>query len=182
MAEEHGETLMATCPVHPGNTEIQQVSVVYAARSDPLLQPGPVLKSATRLAWAGTACGVAGMVAIWVGSLIGKGAPGPALIAASCCFVYALALYGWAGARRARLTLVQRGVAVAMVIWRAAWYCNLCDGVFFQPGALRREPAASVVAGTVTEEQVLTPAAFHRLIWRAGRYGGALERIASSRS
>jgi hypothetical protein len=173
---------MATCPVHPGNAQIQQVSVVYAARSDRLLQPGPVLKSANRLAWAGTGCGVAGMVAIWLGAVIGKGAAAPALIAAFCCFAYALALYGWAGARRARLTLVQRGMAGAMAVWRAAWYCDLCDGVFFQPGTLRQGPAASVVAGAVTEGEVLTPAAFHRLVWRAGRYGGALERIASSRS
>ena len=182
MAEEYGEPLMATCPVHPGHTQIERVSVAYAARSDPLLRPGPVLKSATRLAWAGTACGVAGMIAVWAGSLIGKGAAAPALIAASCCFGYALALYGWAGARRARLTLVQRGMVGAMVLWRAAWYCDLCDGVFFPPGTLRREPAASVVAGTVCEDEVLTPAAFHRLIWRAGRYGAPLERIASSRS
>jgi len=173
---------MATCPVHPENSRIQQVSVVYAARSDRLLQPGPVLKSANRLAWAGTACGVAGMVCIWAGSLIGKGAAGPALIAASGCFAYALALYGWAGARRARLTLVQRGMADAMAVWRAAWYCDLCDGVFFQPGMLRQEPAASVVAGAVTEDEVLTPADFHRLVWRAGRYDGGLERFASSRS
>ena len=182
MVEEYGEPLMATCPVHPVNTRIQRVSVVYAARSDPLLQPGPVLKSANRLAWAGTTCGVAGMVSIWAGSLIGKGAAGPALIAASCCFGYALALYGWAGARRARLTLVRRGMADAMAVWRAAWYCDLCDGVFFQPGSLRREPAASVIAGAVAEDEVLTPVAFHRLIWRAGHYGGGLERFAGSRS
>ena len=179
MAVEYGEPLAAACPVHPANPGIRQVSVVYAARPDRLLQPGPVLKSANRLAWAGTACGVAGVVAIWIGALIGKGATGPALIAGFCCFAYALALYGWAGARRARLTLVQRGMPGAMAVWRAAWYCDLCDGVFFGRGALHQGPASSVVAGVVCEDEVLSRAAFHRLVWQAGRFGGTLERIAS---
>ncbi|HEX4830376.1 MAG TPA: hypothetical protein VH478_04705 [Trebonia sp.] len=167
MTEEYGETISAQCPVHPDNGRIKRVSVVYAAGEPQLLRPGPVLRAANRLAWAGTALGVAGAIAIWIGTLIGHGAAGPALIAGVVCFAYALALYGWAAARRARLTVVERGLPEAMAVWQAAWYCDECDGIFFLPGALRPAPP------DVVEGAVITPAAFHRLVWRAGGYGAA---------
>jgi len=165
MTEEYGDTISAQCPVHPGNRQIRRVSVVYAAEEPVLLRPGPVLQAAGHLAWAATLCGVAGVVAIWIGALIGHGAAGPALIAGAVCFAYALALYGWSAARRARLTIVERGMPGAMAVWQAAWYCDECDGVFFRPGALRQAPA------DVVEGRVITPAAFHSLVWRAGHYG-----------
>ena len=66
----------------------------------------------------------------------------------------------------------------AMAIWHAAWYCNLCDGVFFQPGALRHEPAARAIKGRIGDGDVISPAAFHRLVWKAGGYGGPTGRLA----
>lgn len=178
MTEEYRQTLAAACPVHPENARIRRVSVVYEEMSPRLLSPGPVLRAATRLAWAGTACGVLGMVAIWIGNLIGGGAVRPALIAGIVCVAYALALYGWAGARRARLTMVERGMPGAMAVWRAALYCDLCDGVFFQPGTLCQEPVARVVEGSVNDGDVISPAAFHRLVWKVGRYGGPPRHLA----
>jgi hypothetical protein len=179
MTEEYGQTLFVTCPVHPENSGIKRVSVIYAAEAPRLLSPGPVLRAATRLAWAGTLVGVAGVIAIWIGTLMGHGAAGPALIAGCICFAYALALYGWAGARRARLAIVQRGMPGAMAVWRAAWYCDECDGVFFEPGILRHAADPAVAEGAaVAEGTVISPAAFHRLVWKAGHYGGGLGRLA----
>jgi hypothetical protein len=140
------------------------VSVVYAAEAPRLLRPGPVARAANRIAWAGTWCGVAGAIALWIGAMIGRGAFGAALIAALVCFGYALALYGWAGARRARVMIIERGMPGALAVWGAAWYCEDCDGVFFD------SPAAPAVE--VAERQVITPAAFHRMVWRAGRFRG----------
>ena len=178
MTEEYRPTSPVACPVHPENTRIRRVSVMYEEMSVPLLSPGPVLRAATRLAWAGTACGVLGMAAIWIGNLIGGGAVKPALIAGLVCVAYALALYGWAGARRAQLAMVERGMPGAMAVWRAAWYCDLCDGVFFQRGTLRQESVARVVEGSVDDGDVLSPAAFHNLVWKAGGYGGPPGRLA----
>jgi hypothetical protein len=178
MTEEYRQTLAVACPVHPENASIRRVSVVYEAMAPRLLSPGPVLRAATRLAWAGTACGALGMAAIWIGNVIGGGAVRPALIAGIICVAYALALYGWAGARRARLTMIERGIPGAMAVWHAAWYCDLCDGVFFQPGALRQEPVARVVEGVVDDGDVISPVAFHRLVWKAGGYGGPPGRLA----
>jgi hypothetical protein len=169
MSEDGGQDPSVTCPVHPENSRIRRVSVVYAAEAPQLLSPGPVLKAASRIAWAGTCCGLAGAIALWVGALLGRGAFGPALIAALVCFGYALALYGWAGARRARVTVIQRGMPSALAVWGAAWYCDECDGVFFDP------PAAP--DGGVAEGQVITPAAFHRMVWRAGRFGSIPGRL-----
>lgn len=182
MAEDYGQVPSTACPVHPDNSRIRRVSVVYETEAPQLLRPGPALRAAGRLAWAGTLCGVAGAVAIWVGALLGRGASGPALIAALVCFAYALALYGWAAARRATLTIVARGMPGAMAVWRAAWYCDECDGVFFSGGG----PAvASAVEDSLAEDgvithgaasggaaqgRVITPAAFHRLIWKAGGF------------
>jgi hypothetical protein len=178
MTEEYRQTLAVACPVHPGSARIRRVSAVYEEMCPRLLSPGPVLRAATRLAWAGTACGVLGMAAIWVGNLIGGQAIRPALIIGMVCVAYALALYGWAAARRARLTTVARGMPSAMAVWRAAWYCDLCDGVFFQPGTLCQAPVARVVEGSVNDGDVISPAAFHRLVWKAGGYGGPPGRLA----
>jgi hypothetical protein len=178
MTEDYRQTLAVACPVHPENARIRRVSAVYAEMCPRLLSPGPVLRAATRLAWAGTACGVLGMAAIWVGNLIGGQAIRPALIIGMVCVAYALALYGWAAARRARLTTVARGMPSAMAVWRAAWYCDLCDGVFFQPGALCQAPFARVVEGSVIDGDVMSPAAFHRLVWKVGGYGGPPGRLA----
>jgi hypothetical protein len=182
MTEDYGQTLPAACPVHPDNNRIRPVSVVYEAQAPRLLRPTPILRAAGRLAWAGTLCGVAGAVAIWIGSLLGRGASGPALIAGLVCFAYALAFYGWAGARRATLAIVARGMPGAMAIWRAAWYCDECDGVFLSgdagpatgvfessvagDGVIARGPAGDGAAGRT----ILTPAAFHRLVWKAGGF------------
>jgi hypothetical protein len=178
MTEEYRQSLAVACPVHRENARIRRVSVVYEATAPRLLSPGPVLRAATRLAWAGTASGVLGMVVIWLGNMIGGRAVRLALVAGIVCVAYALALYGWAGARRARLALVERGMPGAMAVWRAAWYCDVCDGVFFQPGTLRQEQVARMVEGSVTEGDVISPVAFHCLVWKAGGFGGPPGRLA----
>jgi hypothetical protein len=48
----------------------------------------------------------------------------------------------------------------AMALWRVAWYCDRCDGVFFAPGAVAVETPGLMPA---TE--------FQRLVWSAGGYG-----------
>jgi hypothetical protein len=154
------QTSIVPCPRHKAPDHIRPVSVVYTEDALSLLSPGPVLKAATRLAWAGTSCGVAGAVAIWIGNVVGAGAANIGLLCAIICFAYALALYGWAWARRARLIRVERGMPNAMALWRVALYCDRCDGVFFTPGA----------AGV--ETRGLMPATeFQRLVWSAGGYG-----------
>lgn len=176
MVEEHGKPEAIACPVHLENPRIQQVSVLYAARAPRALRPVPVLTAATRLAWTGTACGALGAAAILAGNAIGAGAIGPSLIAGAACFAYALAFYGWAAARRARLGLIRQGRPGAMAVWQAAWYCDMCDGVFFRPGTFRLA-AMSAAGVAVGDDVVLTPAAFHRLVWRAGGYGRPLGRL-----
>lgn len=148
------------CPRHKTTDDIRRVSVVYAdvyaGGTADLLSPRPVLKAADRLAWTGTGFGVAGMAAIWAGTVTGGGARTPALVGGIICFAYALAMYGWAAARRARLTRVERGIPAALELWRSAWYCERCDGVFFDPG---------------TEGRLLSAGEFRRLVWSAGGYG-----------
>jgi hypothetical protein len=178
MVEEHGQSGVIACPVHPDNPRIQQVSVLYAARGPRLLRPVPVLTAATRLAWTGTACGALGAAAILTGAAIGGGAVGPSLIAGAICLAYALAFYGWAAARRARLRLIERGRPGAMAVWQAAWYCDMCDGVFFRPGTFGHGAMAEGVGGMmIGDDVVLTLAAFHRLVWQAAGYGRPLKRL-----
>jgi hypothetical protein len=147
------EQSIAPCPRHKAADHTRLVSVVYAQDAADFLRPVPVVKAADRLAWAGTGCGVAGMIAIWAGNAIGGTAIGIALGCAGVCFAYALALYGLAAARRTRLSRVERGMPRAMALWRAAWYCDLCNGVFCPPGDL------------------MTVAEFQRMVWAAGGYG-----------
>ena len=158
--EQSGQSSIVPCPRHEAPDHIRPVPVVYEEDTDTLLSPGPVLKAANRLAWAGTCCGLAGAVAIWIGNVVGAGAVKAGLLCAAICFAYALAFYGWAGARRARLIRVERGMPHAMALWRVAWYCDHCRGVFFAPGAVG------------VDARGLMPAAeFQRLVWSAGGYG-----------
>jgi len=153
------------CPRHKTTDDIRRVSVVYAdvyaADTADLLSPRPVLKAADRLAWTGTGFGVAGMIAIWAGFGIGGGARTPALVVGIICFAYALAMYGWAAARRAQLTRVERGVPAALEVWRNAWYCERCSGVFFDRDA-------------GSGDGLLSAGEFRRLVWSAGGYGDLL--------
>jgi len=131
-----------------------------------MLSPWPTLKAADRLAWTGTGCGVLGVVSIGVGNVVSGGA-WPGLFAALFCFAYALAFYGWAAARRARLTRVEKGMPRALAVWREAWYCGLCDGVFLPPGSSGRpEPGAGLMSA----------AQFRQLVWNAGGYGDLVGR------
>lgn len=177
MTEEHGQSVAIACPVHPDNPRIQQVSVLYAAQAPRLLRPVPVLRAANRLAWTGTAFGVLGAAAILAGNAIGGGAVGPSLIAAAVCLAYALAFYGWAAARRARLGLIERGRPGAMAVWQAAWYCDMCDGVFFRPGTFSQDAMASAIGVAIGDDVVLSLPAFHRLVWQAGGFGRPLGRL-----
>ena len=59
-----------------------------------------------------------------------------------------------------------------MAVWRAAWYCDLCDGVFFQPGTLRQEPVARVVEGSVNDGDVISPPPSAASSGRPGRTAG----------
>lgn len=160
------------CPRHKTAESTRRVSVVYAdvyaGEAADLLSPRPVLKTADRLAWTGTGFGVAGMVAIWIGYAIGDGARNAALLCGAVCFAYALAMYGWAAARRARLTRVERGIPSALALWRGAWYCERCDGVFFPD-----DPGAVGSAGPARDGLLSVPE-FRRLVWSAGGYGDLL--------
>lgn len=152
--------------------------MLYAARAPRLLRPVPVLRAANRLAWTGTACGVLGAVAILAGAAIGGGAVGPSLIAGAICLAYALAFYGWAAARRARLGLIERSRPGAMAVWQAAWYCDMCDGVFFRPGTFSQDAMGCAGGIAIGDDVVLSLPAFHRLMWQAGGFGKPLRRLA----
>lgn len=80
--EQPAPSLPVSCPVHNGRDHVRRVSVVYAEAAPAMLSPVPVLKSAQRLAWAGTICGVAGAVLLWVRAVAGGAVSGPALVAA----------------------------------------------------------------------------------------------------
>lgn len=94
--------------------------------------------------------------------------PRPDLKAAGC-FACALALFGLAAVRRARLSRVLRGMPNALAVWDMALYCERCDGVFFPPGFAR--PDAGRNAGRQARD-LMTAADFQRLVWSAGGYGG----------
>lgn len=162
------------CPRHETSEGTRRVSAMYAdvfagSRAD-LLSPRPVLKAADRLAWAGTGFGVAGMALAWTASAVGGGARPVLFWCGIACFGYALALYGWAAARRARLTRVRRGAPAALALWRDAWYCQRCDGVFFPAGD--GEGAGTEAApGAAAARDLLSVEEFRRLVWAAGGYG-----------
>jgi hypothetical protein len=160
--EKSAQTLAVFCPRHKGIDQIRQVSLVYAEAAPALLSPLPVLKSADRLAWTGTIIGVAGAVLIWIGVAARGAVSGPTLVAAGVCFAYALACYGWAAVRRASVVRVRRGMPRALAVWRAAWYCARCDGVFFSAGAV----PAGAVPGVL-----MSAGEFQQLVWTAGGYG-----------
>jgi hypothetical protein len=161
--EKAAHSLAVCCPRHRGLDQIRQVPVVYAETARAPLSPLPVLKSADRLAWLGTIIGAIGAVLLWIGAAVSGGLPGVTLAAASVCFAYALACYGWAAARRASLARVRRGMPRALAVWRAAWYCQRCDGVFF--------PAGAVCAGALAGE-LMSAGEFQQLVWAAGGYAG----------
>lgn len=185
MPAESGSPEAVPCPRHKTAECTRRVSVVYAdvyaGEAADLLSPRPVLKSADRLAWTGTGLGVAGMAAIWIGNAIGNGAQNVALLCGAVCFAYALAMYGWAAARRARLTRVERGVPSALALWRSAWYCERCDGVFFPDdvgsgavGAGGSGGSGAVGSGGSARDGLLSASEFRRLVWSAGGYGDLL--------
>ena len=155
--------LVVSCPRHKGRDDVRRVSQVYAEVASELLSPSPVLKSADRLAWAGTICGVVGAALLWIRADVGGAASGPLLAGAIVCLAYALSCYGWAAARRSRVVRVRQGMPRALAVWQAAWYCGRCDGVFFAPGTAPE----GVVAG-----ELMTPGEFQRLVWAAGGYVG----------
>lgn len=168
IVERTGRAALLTCPRHNAPDHVREVSVVWTEDAASLLSPRPVLKAADRLAWAGTGLGAAGMACVWIGGLVGGGAAGAWLIAAAPCFAYALALYGLAAARRARLARVERGMPNAMAVWGTALYCDRCDGVFFPPGFL---PSGTAGDGERPAPGLMTTADFQRLVWSAGGYG-----------
>jgi hypothetical protein len=166
--EKSAQSLAVLCPRHNGLDHIQQVSVVFAEAGPALLRPVPVLKSADRLAWTGTIIGLAGAVLIWIGVAARGGVSGGTLAAASVCFAYAIACYGWAAVRRSSVVRVRRGMDSALAIWREGWYCDQCDGVFFPPGT--RFPLTALPASAVAG-QLMSAGEFQHLVWTAGGYG-----------
>ncbi|WP_089106151.1 Clp protease N-terminal domain-containing protein [Streptomyces hyaluromycini] len=60
-----------------------------------------------------------------------------------------------------RLARVESGMATAMPMWLAAWYCGRCDGVFFPPG----EYPEGVIPDTL-----MPTAVFQQAVWRAGGF------------
>jgi hypothetical protein len=160
--EHSARSLAVFCPEHKGLDQIRQVSVVYAEAEPARLRPVPVLKSADRFAWAGTVCGLAGAALIWIGTAAGGAVSGTMLAAAGACFAYAIACYGWAAARRSSVVRVRRGMPRALAVWRAGWYCERCDGVFFPAGAVPVGAAPDVL---------MSAGEFQHLVWDAGGYG-----------
>jgi hypothetical protein len=77
-------------------------------------------------------------------------------------------MYGWATARRARLTRVERGIPAALALWRSAWYCERCDGVFLAS-------AGAGSGGLLAVGKLLSAPEFRQLVWSAGGYGDLLE-------
>jgi hypothetical protein len=135
--------------------------VVYAEAAPAPLSPLPALKSAERLAWAGTIIGAVGAVFVWLSTAVHGGVSGPTLAAASVCFAYALACYGWAAVRRAGVVRVRRGMPRALAVWQAGWYCERCEGVFFTATAL---PAGAVAGELMSADE------FQHMVWAAGGY------------
>lgn len=165
--EKSAQSIAVLCPRHKGMDQIRQVSAVYAEAAPVLLRPMPVLKSADRLAWTGTLIGLAGAVLIWIGTAARGQSSGATLAAASVCFAYAIACYGWAAVRRASVVRVRRGMGSALAVWRQAWYCERCDGVFFAPGT--RFPVDVLPAGAIAG-QLMSAGEFQHLVWTAGGY------------
>lgn len=155
------------CPHHQTAERTRHVPAlfadVYAGDVAGLLSPRPALKAGDRIAWAGTALGVAGMILVWAGAAVGDGAFRPAFWCGMAAFAGALALYGWAAARRARAARVARGIPAALALWRRAWYCERCDGVFFDGVSLGGEG-------------LLSASEFRRLVWSEGGYADLLSR------
>ncbi len=149
------------CPVHKGRDHVRRVSVVYAEAAPVLLSPAPAVKAASRLAWAGTTCGLAGAVLLWLRALVGGALSGPAVVIAVICFGYGIAFYGWAGVRRMNAVRIGWGMQRALAVWRAGWYCDRCEGVFFVPG--EAPPGASA-------DDLMTAREFRELVWSAGGY------------
>jgi hypothetical protein len=160
-----------SCPRHNATDHVRHVPVAWAEDTVSLLSPRPVLKAADRLAWAGTGLGVAGMISVWFGNVVGGGTVGISLIAAAPCFAYALALYGLAALRRARFARVERGMPSAMAVWGTALYCDRCQGVFFPPGSFAPDAGPSGAGGVQQARGLMTAADFQRLVWSAGGYG-----------
>jgi hypothetical protein len=156
------QSIGVCCPNHKGLDRIRRVPVVYAEAAPDPLSPLPVLKSADRLAWAGTICGAIGAILLWIGSAYRGDISGPTLAAASVCFAYALACYGRAASRRASVVRVRRGMPRALAVWDAGWYCARCDGVFFTAAAL---PAGANAGELMSAEE------FQHLVWAAGGFG-----------
>jgi hypothetical protein len=155
------------CPGHKGLDHIRQVSVVYEEAAPEHLRPVPVLRSADRLAWAGTLCGLAGAALLWIGTGVRGSVSGAMLVVAGVCFAYGIACYGWAAARRASVVRVRRGMPRALAVWRAAWYCERCEGVFF---------TASTAPPGAEPGQLMSAGEFQHLVWNAGGYGAATVR------
>jgi hypothetical protein len=168
--DKPAKSLAVFCPRHQGRDQIRQVSVVYAEAEPSQLSPVPVLRSADRLAWAGTICGLAGAALLWIGTAVRGAVSGTMLVLAGVFFAYAIACYGLAGARRASVVRVRRGMPRALEVWQAGWYCERCDGVFFTPGA--------APAGTHSGE-LMSAGDFQHLVWDAGGYGAADRAIVS---
>lgn len=160
--ETSAPSLAAFCPRHKGPDHIRQVSVVYAESAPAVLSPLPVLKSADRIAWAGTITAVAGAAAIWIGTAVQHRVSAVPLAIAFVLFGYAIACYGWAAARRASIVRVRRGMARALAVWEAGLYCERCDGVFF--------PAGALVPPGATRGALMSAGDFQHLVWTAGGY------------
>lgn len=166
------------CPRHRSTEAVRRVPAVcadvFAGDAAALLSPRPALRAGDRLTWVGTAVGVAGLAAMWVGEAIGGG-PGTAVFWCGIVgFAVALVLYGWALARRSRLARVQRGAPAALALWRTAWYCERCDGTYFDGAAVdgaTLDGAAFDGSAERAGDGLLSAAEFRRLVWSAGGYG-----------
>ena len=131
--ERFAPSLTVACPAHGGPDHVRRVSHVYGQAAT--VTPARLLLSAERLAWAGTACGVAGAVLLSVRAVLSGGggaASVPLLVAACVCFGYAVACYGLAYARRVGAFLVRSPARRRAPDddEHAVWYCERCNAVF----------------------------------------------------
>jgi hypothetical protein len=163
---------MILCPVHGTADLVRRVSAAYhegTARTALRLGPGPLLKPYRRFLEGAVLLTmfVALFTAPMVQSLTGDSGESPQRKVAAVATVGAFILlpvaflYGVALIRFLRGSRVRRGMARAMPVWRAGWYCGRCDGVFF---AGPDRPASA------PRDQLLPVEVFQQLVWTSGGY------------
>jgi hypothetical protein len=165
------DSVSHTVPIIPARWQLPRAArrpVVMTALARRLF-PRPLLKSASPALWlAGLLTGltIALVPTLWLDALArdhpataGRAAVEAALLAP---LVLLTAAVWWLGlTRMRRRARVRRGLAGALPLWRAGWYCGKCDGAFF---------TAAEHPGAAPADQLLPLEVFQRLVWSTGGY------------